>query len=67
HPFHRPPRNSKTDRLVNWKVILFTYGFIGTIESIIAFFMYFYTMYLGNVPPSKLLFAYEKYGEEYNV
>uniref|UniRef100_A0A915IPA8 Cation-transporting P-type ATPase C-terminal domain-containing protein n=1 Tax=Romanomermis culicivorax TaxID=13658 RepID=A0A915IPA8_ROMCU len=63
----RPPRDSKNDRLVNWRIILFTYCFVGTIESTIAFFMYFYTMWLGGIPADALLFAYENWGRPLNV
>lgn len=62
----RPPRNTKSDRLLTWKIFLFTYGFVGMLESSIAFFMYFFTMYLGNVPPSRLIFAFESWGQEFN-
>jgi len=62
----RPPRDAKKDRLVTWKIFLFTYCFVGTLESVIAFFMYFLTMYLGDVPPSRLMFAFESWGQPYN-
>jgi len=51
---------------VTWKIFLFTYCFVGTLESVIAFFMYFLTMYLGDVPPSRLMFAFENWGQPYN-
>jgi len=35
----RPPRNAKKDRLVDWKLILHAYGFIGVIETILSFTM----------------------------
>lgn len=33
----RPPRNAKKDRLVDWKLILHAYGFIGVIETVLSF------------------------------
>lgn len=60
---HRPPRNSRTDRLVSVKTILFAYFFIGMMESAIAFFMYFLTMWIdGGVTPSQLVFSFDKWG-----
>jgi len=35
------------------------------IESLIAFFMYFLTMQLGNIPPSRLIFSYGSWGHDY--
>ena len=35
----RPPRNSKKDRLVDWKLILQAYGFVGMAESVTSFAM----------------------------
>jgi len=62
---NRPPRDSKRDRLVNMRTILFAYFFVGIMESSIAFFMYFLTMWMsGNVYPNKLVFAYDNWGKE---
>lgn len=35
----RPPRNTKTDRLVDWRLILQAYGFVGVLESVSSFAM----------------------------
>lgn len=35
----RPPRNAKKDRLVDWKLIMQAYGFIGMIETVTSFAM----------------------------
>lgn len=35
----RKPRNAKTDRLVDWRLILQSYGFIGVLESLSSFAM----------------------------
>ena len=44
----RPPRNAKKDRLVDWKLILQAYGFVGVIESISSFAMaYWYAQRQG--------------------
>lgn len=45
---NRPPRNAKKDRLVDWKLILQAYGFIGVIESVCSFAMsYWYAQRQG--------------------
>jgi sodium/potassium-transporting ATPase subunit alpha len=61
---NRPPRNSRSDRLVNARTILFAYFFVGIMESTIAFFMYFYTMWMGGVYPSDTLLAFDKWNNE---
>jgi sodium/potassium-transporting ATPase subunit alpha len=35
----RKPRNTKKDHLVNWQLIAFAYGFIGTLETTTSFAM----------------------------
>lgn len=61
----RSPRNSRTERLVNLRTILFAYFFVGIIESTIAFFMFFLTLWIeGKVPPNKVVFAYENWARE---
>lgn len=35
----RPPRNARKDRLVDWKLIVQAYGFVGIIESVTSFAM----------------------------
>lgn len=40
----RPPRSVKRDRLVNLKLISFSYLQIGVIEAFAAFFSYFYVL-----------------------
>ncbi|GAB7352874.1 hypothetical protein MBLNU459_g3471t1 [Dothideomycetes sp. NU459] len=45
---NRPPRNAKKDRLVDWKLILQAYGFIGVIETTLSFTMaYWYAQRRG--------------------
>ena len=40
----RPPRNAKTDRLVNTRFIMHAYGFIGIYECLLSFVMAFWYM-----------------------
>ena len=35
----RKPRNVKKDRLVNWKLLLQAYGFLGVLETLCAMSM----------------------------
>lgn len=44
----RPPRNAKKDRLVDWKLILQAYGFVGIVETTSSFAMsYWYAQRQG--------------------
>lgn len=44
----RPPRNAKKDRLVDWKLVVHAYGYIGVIESVSSFAMsYWYAQRQG--------------------
>jgi sodium/potassium-transporting ATPase subunit alpha len=62
---HRPPRNARTDRLVNSRTILYAYFYIGIMESAIAFFMYFFTMwYEGGIYPSQIVLTFDKWTNE---
>ncbi|KAJ3340832.1 hypothetical protein HDU93_006124 [Gonapodya sp. JEL0774] len=57
-----PPRNHKRDHLINLKIYLQSYLFIGTMMTVIShgmFFLYFWR-YAG-IPMSALFFAYEDY------
>lgn len=56
----RRPRNPKTDRLVNWQLMLQAYGFFGVIESLCSFSMSYGYLQKSGVPFSALWF---KYGE----
>ncbi|BGP49912.1 hypothetical protein JCM10450v2_005817 [Rhodotorula kratochvilovae] len=38
----RPPRNRKTDRLADWRLLLHAYGFLGLLESLTAMVGAFY-------------------------
>ncbi|KAK9364772.1 cation transporting ATPase [Lipomyces kononenkoae] len=45
----RPPRRPKKDRLVNWKLILQAYGFVGTIETVCSFAMSYWYLQLNGI------------------
>lgn len=54
----RPPRNAKKDRLVDWKLILQAYGFIGIIETTLSFTMSYWYAQRRGVPFSTLWFGF---------
>ena len=58
------PRNAASDRLISFKGVLKIYLQIGVFESVIAFFMYFYTMSIYGIDCYKLIGAYEKWDLE---
>mmetsp|Transcript_53455 Transcript_53455/g.64440 ORF Transcript_53455/g.64440 Transcript_53455/m.64440 type:complete len:1294 (+) Transcript_53455:176-4057(+) len=51
----RPPRNSKTDRLVTPRMISFSYGQIGFIQAMAGFFTYMVVLNDFGYPPSVLM------------
>jgi sodium/potassium-transporting ATPase subunit alpha len=51
----RPPRNSKKDRLVDWKLLSFAYLQIGVVQALAAVVTYFYVMYQEGWTPSRLV------------
>ncbi|WPH03057.1 Hypothetical protein R9X50_00593100 [Acrodontium crateriforme] len=54
----RPPRNSRKDRLVDWKLLLQAYGFIGVIESVTSFAMAYWYAQKNGVTFSSMWFSY---------
>lgn len=54
----RPPRNARNDRLVDWKLILHAYGFIGLLESVSSFAMSYWYAQRRGVPFSVLWFGF---------
>lgn len=54
----RPPRNAKKDRLVNWKLVLQAYGFIGILEAVSSFAMSYWYAQRAGIPFSKLWFGF---------
>ncbi|KAK9370459.1 sodium/potassium-transporting ATPase [Lipomyces kononenkoae] len=57
-----PPRNHLKDHLINVKVYMQSYLFIGTMETVCAHSMFFLYMYwVAGIPFHSLVFAFEKY------
>jgi sodium/potassium-transporting ATPase subunit alpha len=54
----RPPRNPKKDRLVDWKLILQAYGFIGVLETVSSFAMSYWYLERRGIPFSSLWFKF---------
>ena len=54
----RKPRNPKKDRLVNWQLILQSYGIIGVIETLSSFSMSYWYLQKSGIPFSALWFKY---------
>ncbi|TAQ86068.1 hypothetical protein B7494_g5614 [Chlorociboria aeruginascens] len=65
----RRPRNPKTDRLVDWQLMLHSYGFIGVVQTVTSFAMSFWYLQRSGIPFSSLWFGYgaspEGISEEY--
>jgi sodium/potassium-transporting ATPase subunit alpha len=58
----QPPRNSKKEHLINFKIYAQSYLFIGVMETVIAHSMYFlYYWRHARIPASALWFAFEQY------
>ncbi|EGE05367.1 H/K ATPase alpha subunit [Trichophyton equinum CBS 127.97] len=62
----RPPRNQKTDRLVNGRFILHAYGFIGVYECLLSFVMAFWYMSRRGIPFSAMLLKFGKMDPQYD-
>ena len=57
-----PPRDHKKDHLINTKIYIQSYLFIGVMETIIAHSMFFLYMWKqAGIPVQDLFFAFEKY------
>ncbi|KAK0933860.1 hypothetical protein LTR29_014548 [Friedmanniomyces endolithicus] len=54
----RPPRNAKKDRLVDWKLVLHAYGYIGMIETVCSFAMSYWYAQRQGLTFSSLWFAF---------
>ena len=62
----KPPRVLGKDRLVDKKLLLFAYFFLGVFESFFSNFMFFLYMYMhGNFTPSQVFLAYDKWTDGY--
>jgi sodium/potassium-transporting ATPase subunit alpha len=57
-----PPRDTKRDHLINIKIYIQSYLFIGVMETVCAHAMFFLYMWRhAGIPASALFFAFEKY------
>lgn len=54
----RKPRKPRTDRLVDWQLIVQAYGFIGVIETLCSFAMSYWFLERQGIPFSNLWFKY---------
>ena len=54
----RKPRNPRKDRLVDWQLILQSYGFIGVVESLSSFAMSYWYLQRSGIPFSDLWFQF---------
>jgi sodium/potassium-transporting ATPase subunit alpha len=54
----RKPRKPKTDRLVDWQLMLQSYGFVGVIETICSFSMSYWYLQRNGIAFSDLWFGY---------
>lgn len=63
----RPPRNIKKDRLVDAKLLLQSFGFVGMIECTVSFAMSYWYLQRNGVPFSALWFSYGDYSKVPNM
>jgi sodium/potassium-transporting ATPase subunit alpha len=54
----RPPRSPKKDRLVNSRLLLHAYGFIGLMEMLSSHFLFFLYLGMNGLGPSKIFFSF---------
>jgi len=54
----RKPRDTKKDKLVDWKLYLHAYGFLGVVESLCSLSMAFWYLQRKGFPFSEIVFAY---------
>ena len=62
----RPPRDRRTERLANPKLILHAYGFVGIIECATSMAMGFWYISRSGVPFSVVWFSFGSYPAEYD-
>lgn len=53
---NHPPRNLESDKLVNFKLILYSYGLVGLLQACAGFFAFFLVMAAYGFSPKRLLF-----------
>ncbi|RGP76726.1 h+ k+-exchanging atpase [Fusarium longipes] len=56
----RRPRNVKKDRLVNWQLIIQSYGIVGVLQTVASFAMSFWYLQRQGIPFSQLWFSFGK-------
>lgn len=61
---HRKPRRHKVDRMVNWKLIAFSYLQIGIIQAVAAVFAYFFVMSSEGFPTSILYGSFANFNDK---
>ncbi|KAJ4003188.1 hypothetical protein NW752_011637 [Fusarium irregulare] len=54
----RPPRNIKKDRLVNWQLIVQSYGIVGVPQTVASFAMSFWYLERQGIPFNQLWFSF---------
>jgi sodium/potassium-transporting ATPase subunit alpha len=54
----RRPRNPKKDRLVDWQLMLQSYGFIGVLETVASFAMSYWYLQISGIPFNYMWFTY---------
>ncbi|KAK3359504.1 hypothetical protein B0T25DRAFT_447450 [Lasiosphaeria hispida] len=54
----RPPRKVGVDRLVDWKLIVQSYGFLGVLETVASFSMSYWYLERNGIPFSALWFSF---------
>ncbi|KAK4191344.1 hypothetical protein QBC35DRAFT_375986 [Podospora australis] len=59
----RPPRKVGVDRLVDWKLIVQSYGFVGVFETVVSFAMSYWYLERNGIPFHVLWFSFGKLPE----
>ena len=54
----RPPRKVGVDRLVDWKLIVQSYGFVGVLETFSSFAMSYWYLERNGIPFKDLWFSF---------
>jgi sodium/potassium-transporting ATPase subunit alpha len=63
----RPPRNAKKDRLVDWKLIMQAYGFVGVVETFSSFAMSYWYCQRQGLKFSMLWFAFTSTPDNFDL
>jgi sodium/potassium-transporting ATPase subunit alpha len=59
----RPPRKIGVDRLVDWKLIMQSYGFVGIVETTTSFAMSYWYLQRSGIPFTALWFSFGSLAE----